>query len=66
MLGEWWDSNFIFNGTAEAELIGELDQRSDDLVVEKNTYSAFRNTRLEVVVVRIAMMHPDPSYEPPA
>ena len=47
MLGEWWNGDLILDGTAEAELIDELDRRSDDLVVEKNTYSAFRNTRLE-------------------
>ena len=47
MLAEWWNGDLIIDGTVEAELISELDRKQDDLVVEKNTYSAFRNTGLE-------------------
>ena len=35
------------DGTAEAELMPELERLPEDMVVGKNTYSAFRNTRLE-------------------
>lgn len=42
MLYEWWDGDLILDGTVEAELIPELERTDSDLVVEKNTYSAFR------------------------
>lgn len=47
MLYEWWNGDIIRDGTVEAELIQELDRRDGDLVVEKHTYSAFRDTNLE-------------------
>lgn len=47
MLDEWWNGDLVFDGTPEAELIPTLDRKPEDMVVEKNTYSAFRNTRLE-------------------
>ncbi|KAM7484838.1 hypothetical protein LguiA_000847 [Lonicera macranthoides] len=47
MLGEWWNDDLIFDGTPEAELMPEVGRRPTDLVVEKNTYSAFRGTGLE-------------------
>ena len=47
MLGEWWNDDLIFDGTPEAELMLEVGRRPTDLVVEKNTYSAFRGTGLE-------------------
>ncbi|KAF7842546.1 nicotinamidase 2-like [Senna tora] len=48
MLGEWWNGDLILDGTPEAELIPALDRKpEEDMVVEKNTYSAFGNTRLE-------------------
>ncbi|XAR69531.1 hypothetical protein NMG60_11001157 [Bertholletia excelsa] len=47
MLGEWWNNDLIMDGTPEAELIPELAPEDGKEVVEKNTYSAFRGTRLE-------------------
>ncbi|XP_074273903.1 nicotinamidase 2-like [Silene latifolia] len=63
VLGEWWDGDLIFDGTPESQLIPEviaaaslsgkvMNDVSSNLegeveVVEKDTYSAFRNTRLE-------------------
>ncbi|XP_054778609.1 nicotinamidase 2-like [Prosopis cineraria] len=47
MLGEWWNNELVCDGTPEAELIPTLDRKPADMVVEKNTYSAFRNTHLE-------------------
>ncbi|KAE9605210.1 putative nicotinamidase [Lupinus albus] len=47
MLGEWCSGELVFDGTPEAELMAALDVHGDDVVVEKNTYSAFRNTGLE-------------------
>ncbi|XP_009781530.1 nicotinamidase 2 [Nicotiana tabacum] len=47
MLYEWWNGDVIRDGTIEAELIPELNRRDADLVVEKHTYSAFRDTSLE-------------------
>lgn len=51
MLGEWWDNDLILDGTRKAELMPDLRWESGDLVVEKNTYSAFRGTRLEEYLV---------------
>lgn len=47
MLAEWWGGDLVFDGTREAELMPELGRRPEDQVVEKNTYSGFRGTRLE-------------------
>ena len=47
MLAEWWNGDLIMDGTAEAELMPELERLPEDMVVGKNTYSAFSNTRLE-------------------
>ncbi|GMH28017.1 hypothetical protein Nepgr_029860 [Nepenthes gracilis] len=47
MLGEWWNDDLVLDGTFEAELMAEVNPGDDDLVVEKSTYSAFRNTGLE-------------------
>ncbi|KAK9691420.1 hypothetical protein RND81_09G195700 [Saponaria officinalis] len=50
VLGEWWDGDLIIDGTAESELIPEVFSAANTRkveVVEKETYSAFRNTRLE-------------------
>ncbi|XP_059656469.1 nicotinamidase 2-like [Cornus florida] len=49
MLGEWWNDDLVLDGTVEAELIPEVGRRAtgDGEVMEKNTYSAFRGTRLE-------------------
>ncbi|KAG4208952.1 hypothetical protein ERO13_A03G165200v2 [Gossypium hirsutum] len=52
MLGEWWDNDLIFDGTVDSELITEIGRLSKpDEVVEKNTYSAFENTRLHEMLV---------------
>lgn len=47
MLYEWWDGDLIMDGTSDAQLIDELGRSDGDLVVEKNTYSAFKGTELE-------------------
>lgn len=47
MLGDWWGGDLILDGTAEAELMPNIGRMPADKVVEKNTYSAFRGTRLE-------------------
>lgn len=47
MLAEWWNGDLILDGTPESELVPQLDRTSDDPVVEKSTYSAFNQTRLE-------------------
>lgn len=46
MLGEWW-SDLIFQGTPEAQLLPELDVRSEDTIVAKDRYNAFYRTELE-------------------
>ncbi|MBA0859514.1 hypothetical protein Goshw_007606 [Gossypium schwendimanii] len=52
MLGEWWDNDLIFDGTVDSELIPEIGRHSKpDEVVEKNTYSAFENTRLHEMLM---------------
>ncbi|CAL0308416.1 unnamed protein product [Lupinus luteus] len=55
MLGEWWSGDLVFDGTPEAELMEALDRDGDDMVVEKNTYSAFRNTGLEEKLVEMGV-----------
>ncbi|XP_023543212.1 nicotinamidase 2 isoform X1 [Cucurbita pepo subsp. pepo] len=47
ILSEWWDGDIILDGTPAADLIPNLDRQATDEVIRKNTYSAFRNTRLE-------------------
>ncbi|KEH40941.1 putative nicotinamidase [Medicago truncatula] len=47
MLEEWWFGDLIMDGSIEAELMTALDRKGEDMVVEKSTYSAFRNTGLE-------------------
>ncbi|XP_019420688.1 PREDICTED: nicotinamidase 2-like [Lupinus angustifolius] len=55
MPGEWWFDDLVFDGTPEAELMEALDRGGDDMVVEKNTYSAFRNTGLEEKLVEMGV-----------
>ncbi|XP_073026827.1 nicotinamidase 2-like [Primulina eburnea] len=47
MLYEWWGDDLILDGTADSELVSDLDRRVDDPIILKNTYSAFRGTNLE-------------------
>lgn len=56
VLGEWWDGELIVDGTPESELITEVSMAAEAtteteimkvVVVEKETYSAFRKTGLE-------------------
>ncbi|WOH13173.1 hypothetical protein DCAR_0832682 [Daucus carota subsp. sativus] len=47
MLAEWWIDDLIFDGTPEAEIMPEVGRRDGETVVGKDTYSAFRGTRLE-------------------
>ncbi|XP_043694670.1 nicotinamidase 2-like [Telopea speciosissima] len=51
MLGEWWNNDLIMEGTPETELMPEVNRKSDDKVLEKNTYSAFIGTGLEEYLV---------------
>jgi isochorismate hydrolase len=46
MLGQWW-ADLIVKGSKEAELLPELKVGKEDLVIHKNTYSAFYGTGLE-------------------
>ncbi|WCJ34024.1 nicotinamidase 2 [Euphorbia peplus] len=48
MLAEWWNKDLVIDGTIESELLPDIKSvvRKDELV-EKSTYSAFVNTRLE-------------------
>ncbi|KAE9615786.1 hypothetical protein Lal_00017099 [Lupinus albus] len=55
MLGEWWFGDLVFDGTPEAELMEALDRGEDDMVVEKDSYSAFRNTGLEEKLVEMGV-----------
>ncbi|XP_028776768.1 nicotinamidase 2-like [Neltuma alba] len=55
MLSEWWNDNLVLDGTPEAELIPTLDRKPEDMVVEKNTYGAFRNTQLEEKLVEMGV-----------
>ncbi|XP_021750631.1 nicotinamidase 2-like [Chenopodium quinoa] len=57
VLGEWWGGEIIIDGSLESKLITEVveaaeegtkdDHENEIEVVEKDTYSAFRNTGLE-------------------
>lgn len=46
MLGQWW-ADLIMKGSEEARLLPELGARPEDVVIQKNTYSAFHGTELE-------------------
>jgi nicotinamidase-related amidase len=46
MLGQWW-ADLIIEGSAAARLIPELKVGKEDLIIPKNTYSAFYETDLE-------------------
>ncbi|KAL0311155.1 UNVERIFIED_CONTAM: Nicotinamidase 2 [Sesamum angustifolium] len=55
MLYEWWNGDLIHDGTPESQLVSDLHRTEADLIVEKNTYSAFRAVLiLEVVIDRSA------------
>lgn len=45
MLGAWW-GDLIIKGTPEARLLPELNIRPEDIVIQKDRYSAFYNTDL--------------------
>lgn len=48
MLAEWWNNDLIIDGTVESRLLPEIERLAGkDEVMEKNTYSAFVNTRLQ-------------------
>ncbi|MED6217456.1 Nicotinamidase 2 [Stylosanthes scabra] len=55
MLAEWWFGDLIVDGTPDAELIAGLHRNKVDMVVEKNTYSAFRNSDLEEKLVEMGI-----------
>jgi isochorismate hydrolase len=46
MLGRWWGDSII-RGSSEARLLSKLNLSPQDIVVEKNRYSAFYRTELE-------------------
>uniref|UniRef100_A0A1J3FYN6 Nicotinamidase 2 n=1 Tax=Noccaea caerulescens TaxID=107243 RepID=A0A1J3FYN6_NOCCA len=55
MLGEWWNGDLILDGTTDSEIIPEIGRQviGPEEVVEKSTYSAFRNTGLQEKLVEI-------------
>ncbi|KAJ1427605.1 Isochorismatase-like [Sesbania bispinosa] len=55
MLEEWWFGDLIIDGTVESHLMAALDHKGEDMVVEKNTYSAFRNTGLQEKLVEMGV-----------
>ncbi|VVB17506.1 unnamed protein product [Arabis nemorensis] len=58
MLGEWWNGDLIFDGTVDSEIMPEIDRqviKPDEEIVEKSTYSAFQNTRLQEKLVEIGV-----------
>ncbi|POO03558.1 Isochorismatase-like [Trema orientale] len=50
LLAEWWNGDVILDGTPDADLMPDLDRRPNDVVLDKNTYSAFQGTRLEEIL----------------
>ncbi|KAL0006199.1 hypothetical protein SO802_013760 [Lithocarpus litseifolius] len=63
MLAERWNGDLIMDGTAKAELMPELEKVPEDMVVGKNTYSAFRNTGLEEQLREMGVEEPEwPEY----
>ena len=46
VLGKWWN-DLIWEDTPEAQLLPELNVTPDEVVVEKDRYSAFHHTDLE-------------------
>ncbi|TKY69086.1 Nicotinamidase 2 [Spatholobus suberectus] len=56
IMEEWWFGDLVTDGTPEAELMEGLDrEEGSDAVVEKSTYSAFRNTGLEERLVEMGV-----------
>lgn len=49
MLAEWWDSHAQY-GTPEWEILNELPPRKQDIIIDKNRYSAFYNTELDMIL----------------
>ncbi|CAL1371353.1 unnamed protein product [Linum trigynum] len=52
MLEEWWDGDLIIDGTPESELIPPIaelaaEEGGGEVTIEKSTYSAFAQTRLQ-------------------
>ena len=46
ILGAWW-TDLIIKGTPEARLLPELNIRPEEIIIQKDRYSAFYNTDLE-------------------
>ncbi|KFK27644.1 hypothetical protein AALP_AA8G410100 [Arabis alpina] len=58
MLSEWWEDDLIIDGTVDSEMIPEIDRqiiKPEEEIVEKSTYSAFHNTRLQEKLVAIGV-----------
>ncbi|KAL1292343.1 hypothetical protein AAHE18_20G265100 [Arachis hypogaea] len=56
MLAEWWSGDLILDGTPDAQLMAALHRKpGEDMVVEKNTYSAFRKSGLEEKLVEMGI-----------
>ncbi|XP_023636568.1 nicotinamidase 2-like [Capsella rubella] len=57
MLEEWWNGDLILDGTTDSEIIPEIHRHviGPDEIVEKNTYSAFQNTRLQEKLEKIGV-----------
>ncbi|XP_062079784.1 nicotinamidase 2-like [Humulus lupulus] len=53
VLAEWWNGDIILDGTPDADLMPDLDsvrRPGEDVLLEKNTYSAFQGTGLEEIL----------------
>ncbi|CAJ1932971.1 unnamed protein product [Sphenostylis stenocarpa] len=55
LLHEWWFDDLIMDATWESQLMEDLEREGGDLVVEKNSYSAFRKTKLEERLVEMGV-----------
>jgi isochorismate hydrolase len=49
MLAVWW-SRYARYGSPEWELLSELSPRENDVIIDKNRYSAFYNTDLDIIL----------------
>lgn len=49
MLAEWW-GELAIRGSADWELLDDLDVTGDDIIVDKNRYDAFHGTDLDSIL----------------
>lgn len=46
-MGRWWDGKLPWEGSKEAEIIGDIVPKPGEIVITKTRYSAFEGTSLE-------------------